>query len=388
MLKKVSVSNYHSIGQQAVEMCFDSELPIYIVMGGNASGKTTLLKAISFIFWFMNSDEQHEKDEMVFFPHVLHKTSPSVFAIEYTDGKAKYQYQLEFKNGTLVREEFSKHVTRGYSRVYSVFRTKNNVEYKLSNALKSVLNENDKVRYGKLKNCSFYRFLQNTGYFDLLNIDVNFVKNIVSNSSNIGRQIQQDGVNMFFSLANILQENKKLQDFLINHLQMFDFNISKFVFDDKQALRNDKGELETVTTTSLVHKTESSKATLPLLFESEGTYAVIPFLINLYELIKNGGVMIWDELENSTHPLVAKKFISVLKQYVQHHNIQIIFASHMNALLNEFEKKSIFFVEKTDLLETDVYTLNDVEGVRKDENFADKYIGGVYGGTPDIMGVA
>ena len=60
----------------------------------------------------------------------------------------------------------------------------------------------------------------------------------------------------------------------------------------------------------------------------------------------------------------------------------------MNDLMNDFDKKNIFLTVKNEDLETEIYSLNEVEKVRKDENFSAKYMAGIYGGSPNIKGVA
>ena len=45
----------------------------------------------------------------------------------------------------------------------------------------------------------------------------------------------------------------------------------------------------------------------------------------------------------------------------------------------------IFLVEKdSESFESEIYRLDDVDGVRNDENYFQKYMAGVYGATPKI----
>ena len=48
------------------------------------------------------------------------------------------------------------------------------------------------------------------------------------------------------------------------------------------------------------------------------------------------------------------------------------------------DKKQIFLCEKEDYLNTEVYRLDEIEGVRNTENFFEKYLSGTYGATPRI----
>ena len=56
----------------------------------------------------------------------------------------------------------------------------------------------------------------------------------------------------------------------------------------------------------------------------------------------------------------------------------------MPTLMSDLSKYQIFLVEKNPECESEVYRLNDVEGVRSDDNLFKKYLAGSYGGVPDI----
>ena len=62
---------------------------------------------------------------------------------------------------------------------------------------------------------------------------------------------------------------------------------------------------------------------------------------------------------------------------------QLIFSTHQYPLLSDRTKTQIFLTEKENF-ETQIFRLDEIEGVRNDENFANKYIAGTYGGTPNI----
>lgn len=386
MLKKITISNFQSIGDK-IEVSFDADTPIYIMLGANGSGKTAVLKAICFIFWFMNTNNRDDTDPLPVLPHMGLSTSITEFELEYSENYSDYKYVAKFEDQTLLAEGMWSRVGKGkYVRTFDISHGIDNTSIKkFSPALKESLNKNDLKRYSSLKNISFFAFLKSAGYFEILNITSHTINNLHNNISQLGRRHQPDGVRLHFALHNLLDREKDLQNFLITFLQELDYSITGFTFEDETVLSNETPKK--VTTTNLKYKLDETEISLPLLFESEGTCSVISILIAMYDLEQNGGLFVWDELESSMHPLAAKKIISKLNQYSQSGRCQVLFTTHMNELLDEFDKKNIFLVEKSENLQTDVYALNDVKGVRKDENFADKYIGGIYGGTPNIKGV-
>ena len=100
--------------------------------------------------------------------------------------------------------------------------------------------------------------------------------------------------------------------------------------------------------------------------------------------ISNGDIIFCDEIENGIHPFIIEKLISLFAdKTINKNNAQIIFSTHQPYLLSELTKTQIFFTEKEDL-QTEIYRLDDVEGVRNDDNFYTKYLNGVYGGVPEV----
>lgn len=387
MLKKIKISNFHSIGNE-VEVSFEADTPIYIMLGANGSGKTTLLKALCFLFWFMSKSTQDEDDMSPMLPHAALDTLVTCFEIEYREKGIDYKYMVKFDKQILFAEGLWSRASQGkYKRIFTISHEKDTISTdKLSSDLKKILNKNDFKRYAGLNNISFFAFLKSTGYLQLLNIGFDTISKVHSNVRYLGRDSQMGGANLYLGLHEILEGQKDLQDFLITFLQELDYSIARFEFRDETISQNNAPPKKMITT-GIKYKWGEKEMSMPLLFESEGTCAIIPILLGMHMLKEKGGLFIWDELESSIHPLAAKKIISRLEHYAQTEGRQVLFTTHMNELMNQFDKKNILLVEKTEDLQTDVYTLNDVQGVRKDENFADKYMGGLYGGTPNIRGV-
>jgi uncharacterized protein len=97
-------------------------------------------------------------------------------------------------------------------------------------------------------------------------------------------------------------------------------------------------------------------------------------------------LVVVDEIESGLHPYVAKKIVSLFENpKTNPFNAQIIFSTHQHLLMNDRAKSQIFICEKDgENFETEVYRLDEVEGVRNDENFFQKYLAGSYGGVPMI----
>jgi hypothetical protein len=57
---------------------------------------------------------------------------------------------------------------------------------------------------------------------------------------------------------------------------------------------------------------------------------------------------------------------------------------HNASLLEELVKEEVLFCTKSTNGRTEVYALQDIQAVRRDENFYRKYLGGSYGALPNI----
>ena len=57
---------------------------------------------------------------------------------------------------------------------------------------------------------------------------------------------------------------------------------------------------------------------------------------------------------------------------------------HAVSLLDGLLKEEVLFCEKAPDGATQIYGLGDIKGIRRDENFLQNYLGGVYGGVPSI----
>lgn len=110
----------------------------------------------------------------------------------------------------------------------------------------------------------------------------------------------------------------------------------------------------------------------------------------LLDVLQNGHTLIYDEIETSLHPMIARNIISLfMNPAANPKGAQIIFTTHDRNLLDLtlMRKDQIYFVEKNYLsFASDVYSLADLKDVRKDENIELGYMRGRYGAIPYLQG--
>lgn len=127
---------------------------------------------------------------------------------------------------------------------------------------------------------------------------------------------------------------------------------------------------------------------LPFSEESAGTNVLFALGAYILEAIEEGGVVIFDELDNSLHPKLARFLVSLFNNVtINKKNAQIIFTSHEANLIDKdmFRSDQIWFAAKNDKGETDIYSAQDFEGIREDIPFDKWYLAGKFGALPNIQ---
>jgi len=399
MLKKFKVRNFYSVGAEQ-EVSFeignketfdnsarrlDSGKSINLVncfIGHNASGKTTILKAITFVFWFIRSSYDLKASRSIpFEPHKLHKDETTSFELDFVANGVSYRYELEITRTQVLTERLRMKKER-YNNVFDVDRRSgsDNIKFPM---LK--VNKNDKKRFLDRRNVSVFSSLIRTGYLE----GFDFIDNGTGNVSQLG-YLGGNYMGDFFEVSEMLSEDEDLRKEVLNFCQSVDLSISEFGFG-KTTVRvvGDGGsEEEEREILQCVHKSAdgSKQFTLDLIEESNGTHHGISIAAKVLSVLRIGGIVVLDEIDDGLHPLVVKKIISLFESPETNPNCaQLYFSTHLHLLMNDRTKTQIFICQKDGRsFETDVYRLDDVEGVRNDENFFQKYLAGEYGGAPDI----
>ena len=101
-------------------------------------------------------------------------------------------------------------------------------------------------------------------------------------------------------------------------------------------------------------------------------------------VLEHGGIAIIDEIDNDLHPHMLPKMLDLFKfQHTNPHNAQIIFSCHTPEILNLLKKHQVYLVEKNDLI-SETWRLDEVIGLRSDDNTYAKYNAGALGAIPNI----
>lgn len=124
--------------------------------------------------------------------------------------------------------------------------------------------------------------------------------------------------------------------------------------------------------------------------ESLGTHAWFAFLGPLLTVLDTGAVLLVDELDSSLHPTLAAEVVRLFQDPDSNpRGAQLIFTTHDATLLGNavldrlLDRDQVWIAMKRRSGETELYALTDTKP-RKEENLELGYLRGRYGGIPRI----
>ncbi len=121
---------------------------------------------------------------------------------------------------------------------------------------------------------------------------------------------------------------------------------------------------------------------------SLGTNAIFAIGGLILKKFEKGGLIVFDELDNSLHPKISRFFIQLFHNTnINKGNAQIIFSTHEPLLMDKdmFRSDQIWFTQKNKYGESELYSAQDFEGVREDIPFDKWYMAGKFGALPHIQ---
>lgn len=356
---------------------------VITVIGNNASGKTNLLKGLAFFLWFSSISYQIQPIEAPtgVIPHKLSKDQNTKFSILFEDNTKEFKYEVELNSQSIFYEFLGIKKERGYTPIYEIKRSKESDKFIKWNL--SLLNENDKNRFFSRKNITLFSFLLSTGHL----AEFGFNRQLNAFSTNLGLfgMENPNRHQIYFELTNLLN-NFEMKDIILKYLKLFGLGIDNFIIKERSVLNPTTQNIEKNKVLIFQHKTKNNKQfDLSFFQESDGTQNIIYLLNMIIPILKEGGIIIMDEIESSIHPYLIKKIINIITDpEANPNNAQLLFSTHQPWLLEDRTKTQIYLVEKDQNLETECYRLDEVEGVRNDDNFCNKYLAGAYGAVAEM----
>ena len=416
MLIQFTVENFLSIRDKvylSLEPSKDSEHPENLITkgyynavtsaaiyGANASGKTSLFKAITIaLIMLRNSNNIQVTDRLPVIPFKFDsesKNKPTSFEFTFiaSDDK-KYIYGFSATAEKIVEEYL---YCYNSAKPTLIFDLKEAEEPKYNRAYKGKL----ETAYQMNTPNKLFLATATTWNAECTKIPFEWLAECI------------DTVTEVMDLSGVAvekyrtDENRQYIDFTKNLLKQADINISSIEVDAKEVVggavlpiqimvqgkmippnEGKRYEVEITTGHTIVDENGTQKEySLKLQEESLGTQLLFFYGPLLKDAFEKGKTLILDEIDKSMHPSLVKFIMNLFRDPdINKAGAQLIVTTHETGILtlDMFRRDQIYFTEKDSRTGvTDLYSLDEFS-VRKTENIEKGYLMGRYGAIPFLQ---
>ncbi len=379
-----------------------------VLYGPNASGKTNFIRALFNLTEFIKRSKEIRAESPIpyyepFVFDVGSEQAPCKFSIEFLmageQAYVRYRYHIEFNREEVLAEEldyypkgqkhnlFKRIVDKSASTVLHTGRLSKDLGYK---------------EYSLFKNQLFLsQFGGDVPHELLTGVYLYFNSVEVWNALDINKigQLREEIADELMrpENAHLLKRINKLlriADMRINSISIRDNEDAAAVGELttgglRRPSRNYARRVGRISATHTLYDkgTEVGVRELPLFQESAGTNVLFALGGIVLKRLEQGGVLFFDELDNSLHPKLSKFLVRLFNNPVSNtKNAQLVVATHEVTLLDKevFRKDQIWFCEKDKYGVTEIFSAKDFDGVRDDTPFDKWYMNGKFGGQPKI----
>jgi AAA15 family ATPase/GTPase len=186
----------------------------------------------------------------------------------------------------------------------------------------------------------------------------------------------------------LLSADFNIADFMINKVEFHSNQLPDNMPDPFKKLLEDNLKTGYKYDIDTNHLVNDIKYSLSYNDESSGTKRMFSYAGVVLQALKNGGVVIIDELNNFLHPLLVRYIINLFgnaKTNPKH--AQIIFTTHETSILTTdfIRRDQVWFCDKNIESSTELYSLQEFSP-RKSDNIERSYLSGRFDAIPLIKG--
>ena len=343
------------------------------VRGANGAGKTNALKVLSFLGWFVARSFTDRDALAIISNHFFSDEADSELEVDFEHNGTLYRYRLIADDERVAHESLHRKTRTAFNYLFhrdltaSDDYTIRQKGFGFPQAQAKRVHPNTSI----ISTAAQYGVpsaLEVTGYFQRISTNIAHIK---------------DADNLF-DTAHFFHRHPKLLRKMAKFMSQVDLGLSNVMTTMELFHIRENGTSETFPFG--VHRKGHKEITLPLWKESEGTKTMFTLLRNILPALKSGGVVVLDELDAGLHPDMVMAMLGLFTDTESNpHNAQIIFTSYVPDVMDSLLKEQILLVEKEpDGGYSEAWRLDDIQGIRRDENYYGKYRAGAYGATPNI----
>ncbi len=428
MILKFTIQNFRSIrdqlefsltaesGKTKSDNTFEINLPneqnerllrSAVIYGANASGKSNFIRALFNLVRYVQTSNDFNADQPIIFyePFLFDKSkesAPTAFTLEFVlpEDKLfiKYRYHVAIDRDE-VTQEILDYFPKGQSQ--NLFTRSSMSREGLASVIHTAkLGRNLGYKEYKIFGNQLFisQFGRNFPHEELTPVYLYLAGIEVWNALDRNRISQ-----LRESIAEelLLEKNEKLLQRLIKLLRVADTKIINLSINeaidppkpDPEERKRGVYRAGRKSDQVLAHhdyfigKEKVGWRALDISEESAGTRVLFALGGVILKKLEEGGVLFFDELDNSLHPKLSKFLVRLFNNPISNpHNAQLVVATHEVTLLDKdvFRKDQIWFAEKSNEGATEIFSAKDFEGVRDDTPFDKWYMNGKFGGQPHI----
>jgi len=363
-----------------------------VIYGPNASGKSNLINALAFMRRIVATSatqirEGQEFNCPTFKLDAESKNQPSEFELTFIEQGIRYQYGFSLTSERVIEEWLLVYKTAKpqmwFNRHYNSESEKD--EYEFGSHLTG---QRTLWQESTRSNALFLSKAVDLNSERLRPIFLWIVEKLIIFSAGTQPIFE-------FTIDYAQTENGKAE--LLRFLNAADLSIANLSFENKKMKQfgiqpeNGKPTIQTLMEIErpmplFLHEAEDGTANFEIQDESTGTQRLFAFAGPILDVLKNGRVLIVDELDNSLHTLMVTFLISQFHSTVNNsQKAQLIFTTHDTSLLDKeiFRRDQIWLAKKDAAQATVLYPLTDFSP-RKKEALGRGYLMGRYAALPFI----
>lgn len=340
---------------------------ILCVKGANGSGKTNILKAISFISSFISRSFDSKLNSYLQFDPYFTSKDDSEFYVTFLLDNVIYRYEAVLTETEVKRETLFKKQKR---EVKVIERIDDTVSY--------TTKEYEELKKIKMrKNVSLFSMAMQYDVGCVFSIHDKF-NSIFSNVSYTGLQTETHDVEV---TSKFYYDNKEVLDFAKEIMKKFDPSI-----DDVYITKKNDDEGKERYRPWFVFKFDGQEDILSLNQQSSGTKSLYKQLGSYKAVLVIGGFLILDEFDINLHPHILPHLLDFfISEETNSNEAQMIFTTHNTEILDFLGKHRTYLVNKENT-ESYCYRLDEIPSdiLRNDRLISPAYNQGKIGGVPKL----
>lgn len=380
------------------------------VFGANASGKSNFLEVLDFLRSFWTQVPSRNDLSTRVSPFLLDKETPmqdSMFEMKFYVEGIRYWYKLELNRERVSNESLYFYESNRPTRIFWREYVDGQSVVKFNTAIVNLKTaEIDAININCWKNMSFFASMTK------VNLNIESIDKVI-------RWINDKlmpGINRSTELSDYAKsrmlKNQSFNDYLMSFTRQADLRISRI--DVKETAVNlNESQLKAISEASFLDERQRAdilakgfindiqtnfvirvkntrgeeEYILPENSQSAGTTRVIEIESAIHTILEEQAFLAIDEIEASLHPSLLD---FILDRFLKKENneSQLLVTTHYDPLLDTiddlFGKDSVWFTDKQEDGNTELYPLTDFKGLNKLSSIRKSYKNGQFGAVPEI----